>query len=842
MKTKIFSLFPNSVWEYNALRKRTFATSKKTKILFYLLILLPVILTCQTDWILLDSGTTQNLNSVDFFDSNIGLVVGDNGLILRTTNGGETWDNVTSGTSNNLNGVSFVNADTAVIVGDGQTILRTIDGGVSWIVITVGIYGNLISIDIDNSGNGIAGGSDQTILKTDNAGATWSITQTGYMGGGWQGAQMVDGSVGFVFGSNSIFQPFVGKTTNSGASFSFYNFYFVQGGVYNEGKLYDGYFFDDFNGITAGRRWDGYGCISSTSNLNDWTTQHYPTPFYGIDFSTESDGYIVGDNGIIMHTTDGGTIWEAEDSGVFSQLNSVIFVNEDLGFIAGNGGVILKKQENTIYVSGDVSGVWSADTVYVVGEITIPTEETLHIESGVDVIFTGHYKFIINGYLEAIGTEVDSILFYAADTLIGWHGLRFIEAPDSSHLSYCTIQYGRATGQNHDFHGGGIFCYNSNPSLKNVTMQDNYAEAGGGIYCQNSNPCLENVTITNNYADFHGGGIDCIWSNPSLVNVTISDNFALSSGGGNFCFGSNPSFVNATISGNYAGYNGGGIYCISSNPNLKNVIIKDNSSDNDGGGIYCTHDSNPSLENGTITGNSASTQGGGIYCYGNSNPVLINSILWNDSPEEIFFHEIWDPNTVTISYSDIQGGEAGIVTNNNGIVNWLEGNIDSDPLFFGTGEHPYSLLDDSPCVNAGTSDTTGLNLPEFDLAGNPRIFGGRIDMGAYENQNVIVGIEDNYELQISNFKLSNYPNPFNPQTTISFFTTESTENTEITIYNIKGQIIKIFPIPHSEISNPNSVVWDGTDQHHNQISSGIYLYRIKTDAFVSETKKMLLLK
>ncbi len=819
----------------------------KTKILFFLLILLPVILTCQTDWILLDSGTTQNLNSVYFFDANIGLIVGDNGLILRTTNGGETWDNITSATSNHLNGVSFVNADIAVVVGDGQTILRTIDGGTNWVPITCGVYCNLISIDIDVSGNGIAGGTDQTILKTDDAGATWSITQTGYMGGGWQGAQMVDGSIGFVFGSNSIFQPFVGKTTNSGASFSFYNFYFVQGTVSFEGKLYDGYFFDDFNGITAGRRWDGFGCISSTSNLSNWTTQHFPASFYGIDFSTETDGYVVGNNGTILHTTDGGTIWEAEDSGVFSQLNSVVFLNESLGFIAGNNGVILKKQENTIYVSGDVSGVWSADTVYVVGEITIPAEETLYIEPCVDVIFNGHYKFIINGYLEAIGTEADSILFTAADTTEGWHSLRFIDAPDSSHLAYCTFQYGRATGQNHDFHGGGIFCYNSNPSLKYVTMQSNYAEAGGGIYCKNSNPCLENVTITNNSADFHGGGIDCIWSNPSLINVTISDNSALSSGGGNFCFGSNPSFVNVTISGNYAGYNGGGIYCISSNPNLKNVIIKDNSSNNDGGGIYCTSDSNPSLENVTIIGNSASTQGGGIYCYGNSNPVLINSILWNNSPEEIFFHEIWDPNTITISYSDIQSGETGIITNNNGTVYWLEGNIDSEPLFLGTGEYPYSLSDDSPCVNAGTPDTTGLNLPEFDLAGNPRIFGGRIDMGAYENQNVVVGIEDYFELHpaAAGFKLSNFPNPFNPKTTISFYTTESTENTEITIYNIKGKKVKTLECGESLATIADgvgySISWDGKDENNQPVSSGIYLYKLKAGDF-EETKKMILIK
>ena len=316
--------------------------------LFTLFITIPIILLCQTDWTLLNSGTTQDLNSIDFSDEDNGLIVGDNGLILRTINGGDTWNIITSGVSNNLNGVSYANADTAIAVGGGPTILRTSDGGVNWEVITVAIYGNLLSVDIDISGNGIAGGTDQTIIKTDDAGATWSITQTGYMGGGWQNAQMLDGSTGFVFGSNSIFQPFVGKTINAGTSFSFYNFYFELGAVSYEGKLYDGYFFDEFNGITAGRRWDGYGCISSTSDLNNWTTQHFTTSFYGINFTSETDGYVVGADGTVMHTTNGGADWGTEDSGVFSQLNSVLFANEDLGFIAGDNGVILKKEESIL--------------------------------------------------------------------------------------------------------------------------------------------------------------------------------------------------------------------------------------------------------------------------------------------------------------------------------------------------------------------------------------------------------------------------------------------------------------------------------------------------------------
>ena len=56
----------------------------KKIVLFILFITIPIILICQADWELLSSGTTQDLNAIDFFDENKGLAVGDNGLIIST--------------------------------------------------------------------------------------------------------------------------------------------------------------------------------------------------------------------------------------------------------------------------------------------------------------------------------------------------------------------------------------------------------------------------------------------------------------------------------------------------------------------------------------------------------------------------------------------------------------------------------------------------------------------------------------------------------------------------------------------------------------------------------------
>jgi hypothetical protein len=170
-----------------------------------------------------------------------------------------------------------------------------------------------------------------------------------------------------------------------------------------------------------------------------------------------------------------------------------------------------------------------------------------------------------------------------------------------------------------------------------------------------------------------------------------------------YCTSSDLSIINSSIKGNICS----GIYYDDIGNHvfhLKNVSITGNSDV----GISCLTTS-PSLENVTITGNN----GGGIYCRDNSNPGLVNCILWNDAPQEILFVDVGYPNTITISYTDIQGGEAGIVTNSNGTVNWLDGNIDDDPIFVDpidptqapTDEGNFHLTENSPCIDTGDPDS-----------------------------------------------------------------------------------------------------------------------------------------
>jgi hypothetical protein len=85
----------------------------------------------------------------------------------------------------------------------------------------------------------------------------------------------------------------------------------------------------------------------------------------------------------------------------------------------------------------------------------------------------------------------------------------------------------------------------------------------------------------------------------------------------------------------------------------------------------------------------------------------------------------------------------------------------------------------------------------------------------------------------------NYPNPFNPQTTISFSLAKS-EQVSIEIFNIKGQKVKTV-LDQLLTDGQHEVVWDGKNQYGKSVSSGVYFYRMQTTDYQA-MKKMIMIK
>ncbi len=86
---------------------------------------------------------------------------------------------------------------------------------------------------------------------------------------------------------------------------------------------------------------------------------------------------------------------------------------------------------------------------------------------------------------------------------------------------------------------------------------------------------------------------------------------------------------------------------------------------------------------------------------------------------------------------------------------------------------------------------------------------------------------------------ANYPNPFNPTTTIAFDLAQSSP-ISLRIYNIKGQLVRTL-FSGDRSAGTHRIVWNGMDDHNRQVATGVYFYRLDANGF-SQTRKMLMVK
>jgi len=132
----------------------------------------------------------------------------------------------------------------------------------------------------------------------------------------------------------------------------------------------------------------------------------------------------------------------------------------------------------------------------------------------------------------------------------------------------------------------------------------------------------------------------------------------------------------------------------------------------------------------------------------------------------------------------------------------------------------------------------GYTIPQFDAFGFNRVYGSGIDIGCYESQGY-TGNEEELNPSVNALHLANYPNPFNPSTTISY-SIPTNGDVILTIYNAKGQLVNTLV---SEYKNQGhyQIVWHGKDSNGRSVASGLYFTRLVATG-KSLSNKMLLLK
>ena len=290
----------------------------------------------------------------------------------------------------NLYGVSFANTDIGTVVGDDGIILHTKNGGKTWFrqiannnFQTCIISSRLWDVSFFNENIGMAVGWDGTIIYTTNSGVKWNVATTGRMVA-FYSAQMLTPTIGFSAGVNTIFQPLIYRTNDCWQTYDTIIFYPEHGGSYYEADLTDIYFINASKGYTTARIFNGKGAICQSNDsgytwdtiywanycLNEitfpsknigyavgnfgqilkttdsgvsWTrlTSGTNKDLYAVSFPTEDIGIAVGENGVILRTEDGGSIWFVQNSGTTQNLNKVQFLDSENGFAVGDGGIIL---------------------------------------------------------------------------------------------------------------------------------------------------------------------------------------------------------------------------------------------------------------------------------------------------------------------------------------------------------------------------------------------------------------------------------------------------------------------------------------------------------------------
>lgn len=230
------------------------------------------------------------------------------------------------------------------------------------------------------------------------------------------------------------------------------------------------------------------------------------------------------------------------------------------------------------------------------------------------------------------------------------------------------------------------------------------------------------------------------------------------------------------------------------------------------------------LINCTFTGNTLVVNTGSSIGNHDANLSMYNCISYDEGnhPITLYFTEAQDTIQVEIYNSLIEGGKESIYIEPGPTkLIYDETNIDTDPHFYGGPEFPYNLSDLSPCIDAGTLELPDfIELPEFDLAGNQRIYGETIDMGAYE-WNPTVGVDEYRPIKKEKEKLLKaVPNPFHGSTTISAnFTTKS--YIKIEVYNNYGQRVRVL-MDGPTYPGASQIIWYSDDDNNQLLPAGVY--------------------
>ena len=328
---------------------------KKVIITMTIALVFPIISYSQISWISQNSGTTSSLDGVYFVDENNGWIAGWGGIILHTTNGGDTWG-LQNTPVTSLSCIFFTDPQNGWSSGLGGDVVHTTNGGETWVMQDNLDYQDIFKLYFIDENNGWAAGGffdylsgsyGRAIYNTTDGGNTWNVQYDVVFESELKSIYFLDSNTGYASGGTAIM-----KTTNGGSS------WFTQQSL-PFFSLGDIVFTNSTTGYVTG--WyigvPHYTAIFKTTDSgNTWneTSLGQDEDLSGLYFTDELNGWAVGlESGtgdvlaLIYRTTDGGNNWVKQDIPAFDAVSQVFFANDTKGWAVGSLGTILTTESST---------------------------------------------------------------------------------------------------------------------------------------------------------------------------------------------------------------------------------------------------------------------------------------------------------------------------------------------------------------------------------------------------------------------------------------------------------------------------------------------------------------
>jgi len=238
---------------------------------------------------------------IHFVNVDTGWACGDLGTIIKTTDGGQSWNTLETNTTTPILKVNSFNGQSVVASGFNGMILRSTDRGENWIQITSGVTGDLWGLQMINDTLGWACGTSNSLVKTTDGGITWqTVTITGYTGNNWW-LDFLTENYGFIAGDGKVLRTIDGGN----------NWDIIQAG--DNQALYTVDAIDSLHIAAAGYGGTGYRgkTIYSSDGGDNWITGGQTTfdPINCIKYVSVDTGYIVMSEVGLWKTTNAGQNW-----------------------------------------------------------------------------------------------------------------------------------------------------------------------------------------------------------------------------------------------------------------------------------------------------------------------------------------------------------------------------------------------------------------------------------------------------------------------------------------------------------------------------------------------------